>query len=97
MVEGTRLNEQLYTVIGVLPKSFSYPDPLIQLWVPFHLDNPADGLQSHFNHTSNVIALLKPGASAQRATEELNAFQYQTHQNLYANGVVHDGVSQRPC
>ena len=69
---------------------------MIQLWVPFHLDNSAESLQTHFNHNSNVIARLNPGASAERATQELSALQYQVHQNLYANGVVHDGVNSRP-
>ena len=34
-----RLNSQPYTVVGVLPQWFTYPDPKIQLWVPYHKGN----------------------------------------------------------
>jgi len=94
--QNIRLNDRPFTVIGVLPKSFSYPDPLIQLWTPFHIDNDAENLQSHFNHMANVVARLKPGVSAERATEEASALQYQIHQSLSAKGPVADGVDSRP-
>jgi predicted permease len=94
--KNIRLNDRLFTVIGVLPKWFTYPDPLIQLWTPFHIDNSAENLQSHFNHMANkVIARLKPGVSAEQATQETNALQYQIHQSLSAKGPVADGVSSR--
>jgi hypothetical protein len=31
-----RPNAEPYTVVGVLPQGFTYPDPKIQLWVPYH-------------------------------------------------------------
>lgn len=31
-----RLNLQPYAVVGVLPQWFTYPDPKIQLWVPYY-------------------------------------------------------------
>lgn len=94
--KNIRLNNRAYTVIGVLPKSFSYPAPQVQVWVPFYIDNSAENIQSHFNHMSYVIARLKPGVTAERATKELSAVQYQIHQSLYANGPVAEGVDYRP-
>ena len=94
--KNVRLNDRPFTVIGVLPRWFTYPDPLIQLWTPFHIDNSAENLQSHFNHMANVVARLEPGVSAEQAVQEVNALQYQIHQNLSAKGPVADGVSSRP-
>ncbi len=94
--KNIRLNDRLFTVIGVLPKGFSYPDPLIQLWTPFHIDNNPEILQSHFSHMGHVIARLGPGVSAERATKEASALQYQIHQSLSVKGPVADGVSLRP-
>ena len=90
------LNDLPFTVIGVLPKWFTYPDPMIQLWTPFHIDNSAENLQSHFNHMAIVVARLKPGVSAEQATKEVSALQYQIHQTLNAKGPVADGVDSRP-
>ena len=94
--KNVRLNDRPFTVIGVLPKGFSYPDPLIQLWTPFHIDNNAQNLQSHFNHMANVVARLKPGVSSERAIQEASALQYQINQSLNAQGPVAEGVSSRP-
>jgi predicted permease len=94
--KNIRLNDRPFTVIGVLPKWFSYPDPMIQLWTPFHIDNSVENLRSHFSHMGIVIARLKPGISAEQATQEASALQYQIHQNLNAQGPVADGVSSRP-
>lgn len=91
-----RLNDRPFTVIGVLPKWFSYPDSMIQLWTPFHIDNSAAILQSHFSHMGNVIARMRPGVNAEQATQEASALQYQIHQNLNAQGPVADGVTSRP-
>lgn len=54
-----RLNSQPYTVIGVLPKWFTYPDPVVQQWTPYREENPQNA-ESHFNHMGFVIARLKP-------------------------------------
>jgi len=91
-----RLNDRPFTVIGVLPKWFGYPDPMIQLWTPFHIDNSAENLRSHFSHMGIVVARLKPSVSVEQATQEANALQYQIHQSLNAQGPVADGVNSRP-
>ena len=56
-----RLNGQLYTIIGVLPEWFQYPNPKIQLWVPWQIDTPQAILLSHHDHIGYVVGRLKPG------------------------------------
>jgi len=70
-----RLNAKPYTVVGVLPQGFAYPDPKVQLWVPYHKGIPTAILHSHYSHTSHVIARLRADVSLSRATQEVSAIQ----------------------
>jgi len=57
-----------YTVVGVLPEGFSYPDMAedLDVWVPNWLDP-----QAHGNHYMNVVGRLAPGMSLEAATADL--------------------------
>jgi putative ABC transport system permease protein len=91
-----RLNAQPYTVVGVLPQWFTYPDPKIQLWVPYHQGIPTAILHSHYSHTSHVIARLKPGISLSRATQEVSALQHGIFTRFGAAGPVASAVISLP-
>jgi predicted permease len=80
-VVGTqiRLDSTPYVIIGVLPRSFTYPDSQIELWVPYASTFTAKEFDAHDNHQSHVVARLRPGVSAAAATSEVSALQYQTH------------------
>ena len=60
------LNKQLYTVIGVMPKSFA-SDPPADLWLPLEAD-PASTNQGHY---LLAAARLKPGVSLAQARAEM--------------------------
>ena len=42
-----RLNSLNYTIVGVLPSWFQFPDPLIQLWVPWQVGESHSAVSSH--------------------------------------------------
>jgi predicted permease len=71
------------TVIGVLPSWFTYPDAKIQFWLPYAQTFSPGDYSMRAGHQSMVVARLKPGASAEAATREVSALQYQIH---VANG-----------
>jgi predicted permease len=74
-----------YTVVGVLPKWFNYPDAYVQLWVPFRAGLPPALLAHHDFHFVHVVARMKPRVSLASALSEVGAVQYQEHlQNLSA-------------
>jgi predicted permease len=74
-----------YTVVGVLPKWFNYPDASVELWVPFRAGLPPVLLGHHDFHFAHVVARMKPGVSLASALSEVGAVQYQEHlQNLSA-------------
>jgi predicted permease len=79
------LDGRSYTVVGVLPSWFTYPDAGIQLWVPYQADVTPEFLEHHDYHQSQVIARLRPNVSLARALAQVGAVQYQLHlQNPYA-------------
>jgi predicted permease len=74
-----RLDSQPYQVIGVLPRWFTYPEPEVQLWVPYASTFTPEGYDAHDDHQSRVVARLRPGVSAAAATNEVSALQYRIH------------------
>ena len=91
-----RLNAQPYTIVGVLPEWFTYPDPKIQLWVPYHKGISAVLLHSHYSHTSQVLARLRPGVSLSRATQEVSAIQHGIFTRFGSDGRVTLAVVSLP-
>src|SRR5688572_3139709 len=56
-------------VIGVLPRSFDFPSPEIQVWYPARIVPSRPSLNDAYFH---VIAQLKPGVTLTAANSELN-------------------------
>src|SRR3984893_6816868 len=79
------LDSKPYTVVGVLPKWFTYPDAKVQVWIPYASGLPPVVLQHHDFHFTRVIARLKPDVSLSSALSQVGAAQYRLHmQNLNA-------------
>ena len=79
------LDGKPYTVVGVLPKWFTYPDAKMQIWVTYASGMPPAVLQHHDFHFSRVVARLKPDVNLASALSQVGAVQYRLHlQNLNA-------------
>jgi predicted permease len=79
------LDGKPFMVVGVLPKSFTYPDAKVQVWVPFRSGLTPENLQYHDHHWSSVVARLRADVSLVKALSQVGAVQYQEHlQNLHA-------------
>ncbi len=79
------LDGKPYTIVGVLPKWFTYPDAKAQVWVPYAAGMPPEILKHHDYHFSHVVARLRPDVSLSSALSQVSAVQYQLHlQNLTA-------------
>src|SRR5215469_1569250 len=64
-----KLNELPYTVIGVMPKGFSFPQPA-ELWVPM-VTTPAERSE-RTQHSLFVTTRLRPGVSVKQAQAEMD-------------------------
>jgi predicted permease len=91
-----RLNAMSYTILGVMPRWFTWPNAKVQLWVPYRIDTSAEAAQSHYDHMNDVVARLRPGVSEEQATEEINAIQHQLYLQLNTSGAVARGAVSKP-
>jgi putative ABC transport system permease protein len=64
------LDTKPYTVVGVAPADFEFPDPHTQIWVPLTF-TPAEK-DDHEHHTVNVIARLSAGTTLKQAQAALD-------------------------
>ena len=65
------LDSEAYTIIGVMPPGFHFPDPDDQLWVPMGMSSAE--LSNHGSHFLLVLARLKPEITLARAQAEMEA------------------------
>jgi putative ABC transport system permease protein len=74
--KSLRLNDQPYTIIGVMSESFEFPSSDTDIWSPFNVANA-----EIFNAPTarqaglNVIARLRAGASLEQATNNIRAIK----------------------
>jgi predicted permease len=66
-----RINGDPYTIVGVLPKDFVYPNPEIQLWRPLAFTQQQK--TTRLNNSWNMIGRLKPGATLEQAQAQIDA------------------------
>jgi predicted permease len=79
------LDGKPYTVVGVLPKWFIWPDAKMQVWVTYASGMPPEVLKHHDFHYTRVVARMRPDVSLASALGQVGALQYQIHmQNLHA-------------
>jgi len=76
-----RLNEQSYTVVGILPARFRYPEPF-QLWIPLALSETSAALAGYGEGMVllKAIARLKPGVTLEQARTELQTIAQRIQQ-----------------
>src|SRR5579859_2514477 len=58
-----------YTIVGVMPRGFVFPDRETQIWTPLRLSDK--DLANHGSHYLHVIARLKDGVSLSQANSDL--------------------------
>jgi predicted permease len=89
-----RIDSKPYTVVGVLPGWFTYPDPEVKVWIPHTQVFTPEEFRPD-NHWSYVIARLRDTQSATAALKEVSALQYQIHMQNLGKPVAED-VVMRP-
>jgi putative ABC transport system permease protein len=72
------LNGEHYTIIGVMPPEFRYPEKM-DFWVPLRLD-PKSPNADRGNHYLRVLAQLKPGVDLRQAQVQMSAVARQMQQ-----------------
>jgi putative ABC transport system permease protein len=76
------LNRNSFTVVGVMPNNFKFPDAKVELWVPFGF-SPAQK-QDRAGKFLKVIARLKPNVKIDQARAAMSAIAGQLEQQYPA-------------
>jgi predicted permease len=90
------LDAQPYTVIGVMPAWFDFPDPSTQLWTPVYHDKPEDTMTSYSDHMFRVVGRLKPGVSAAQGAADLSIISQRIHNEHLNDPFVFRSARSRP-
>jgi predicted permease len=92
------LDSHPYTVIGILPSSFTYSGSFggknLQLWTPFNHEAPPSLLNTYEDHESLVVARLKPGVTINSVASQVDAIQQQIKKD-HPGPAVHPNASAR--
>jgi putative ABC transport system permease protein len=90
--ESITLNTQPYTVIGVLPPSFSFLGRDLQVFVPMAFE-PGDNMNSHNNYFLNMFGRLKPDVPAATASADFNRIAEDIIREQPLNSGMSIGIS----
>jgi putative ABC transport system permease protein len=74
------LNDQSYTVVGVMPGSFRFPAESIQVWEPLRLEPPA----RRGPYFLRGLARLRPGVPLQQARADMATVQQRIREETHA-------------
>src|SRR5262249_37079029 len=84
-----RLNGRLFTIVGVMPAGFNFPEavsaPEARFWIPVAFN--AQQKQTRLNDNWYNVGRLKPGATVAQAQQQVNAL----------NAANLDRVIRRSC
>ncbi|HEX4311571.1 MAG TPA: ABC transporter permease [Acidobacteriaceae bacterium] len=89
-----RIDDNAYTVVGVLPSWFAWPDSRVEFWTPLYHERSAALMQMFEAHNFDVVGRLKPGVTMQQASSDLNALQREIRRE-HPDGPVNDAVNLR--
>lgn len=66
---SVELNDRTYTIVGVMPRGFEFPNPQIDVWLPRQFG--AADRDNHRSHQWRVIGRLRDGFSMEQARKEI--------------------------
>jgi predicted permease len=91
-----RIDARPYTVIGVMPAWFAYPEQSVQLWTPIYHEESAAEMQALDSHDFVAIGRLTPGVTESEGRAELSLIVRRLHDQHLDNPFVGKAVNTRP-
>lgn len=91
-----RLDAKNYTVIGIMPAWFTFPEERVQLWTPVYHEESAKDMEVLDSHDFGAVGRLKPGVAEAQATAELSVIVRQLHDQDLNNPFISKAANSRP-
>jgi predicted permease len=85
-----------YTVIGVMPEWFAFPDFDTQIWTPVYREKPAKIMAMIDNHMFSVVGRLKPGVSPAQGVADVSLISRRLHDTHLDMPFVNPAARIRP-
>ena len=85
-----RLNDEPYTVVGVLSPGFSFLNPDVRVFVPLAFTDDERAEDSRYSQNHEQIARLAPGVALSAAQARIDG---QTERNLESAGTMKDALT----
>jgi len=74
-----KLNGEIFTIVGVMPRGFQFPDASVMLWVPLAVpDDSVDNTRA--NYWLSVVGRLKSDVTWTQAQADIEGIQHQLEQ-----------------
>src|SRR5438105_256339 len=93
--KAIRLNDQDYQVIGVMPRSFTFPNRAVEAWVPVLTRTSPQLQRRHDLHNMLVVGRPRSGVSVERALAEVDAIAAR-YKNAHPNESTGKGATVIP-
>jgi predicted permease len=90
------LDAKPYTVIGVMPRWFDFPEQNVQIVLPVYHERTLEEMAQIANHGFVVIGRLKSGVTREHATQEVSAIVRHIHDAHLDLPLVSSGAGMRP-
>ena len=94
--QTVQIDSRTFTVIGVMPAWFEFPDPASQLWIPVRHERDEYQMTAFSNHMFQVIGRLRPGVSEAQARADLSLISLRIHNANLSDPFIFRGASTRP-
>jgi predicted permease len=89
------LDAKAYTIIGVMPGWFVYPDADTQLWTAIYHENAPEVMKELDNHNFLVVGLLKPGATMEHGRKEADTIVKRLREQYPFLAAIGKGANAR--
>ena len=90
------LDAKPYTIIGVMPRWFAFPEQKVQIFLPAYHERTFEEMAKIDNHEFVVIGRPKPGVTREQAAQEVSAIVLRIHDAHLDLPFVSSGAAIRP-
>ncbi|HEY3384203.1 MAG TPA: ABC transporter permease [Vicinamibacterales bacterium] len=72
------IDGERYAVIGVMPRSFTFLDPDVRIWVPLAFSNEQRSENRRYSQNHDEVARLAPGVTLKQAQQRVDALNVRS-------------------